>query len=63
LNTGLPVSPIGAPSEAALAAAADPDTGSWRYFVKCERDGTSCFSVTNEDHNAAVRDAVARGIF
>jgi len=63
LNTGLPVSPIGAPSEAALAAAADPDTGSWLYFVKCQRDGTSCFSVTIEDHNAAVRDAVARGIF
>ncbi|MGH3931841.1 MAG: endolytic transglycosylase MltG [Pseudonocardiaceae bacterium] len=63
LNTGLPVSPIGAPSEAALAAAVDPDTGSWRYFVKCEQDGTSCFSVTIEDHNAAVRDAVARGIF
>lgn len=63
LNTGLPVSPIGAPSEAALAAAADPDTGSWLYFVKCQQDGTSCFSVTIEDHNAAVRDAVARGIF
>ncbi|MGH3939425.1 MAG: endolytic transglycosylase MltG [Pseudonocardiaceae bacterium] len=63
LNTGLPVSPIGAPSAPALAAAAAPDTGSWRYFVKCERDGTSCFSVTIEDHNVAVSDAVARGIF
>lgn len=63
LNTGLPVSPIGAPSEAALAAAVDPDPGSWLYFVKCQRDGTSCFSVTIAEHAAAVRDAVARGIF
>ncbi len=63
LNGGLPASPIGSPSAAAISAALDPEPGDWRYFVKCQRDGTSCFSVTIEDHNAAVRDAVARGIF
>ncbi|MGH3994079.1 MAG: endolytic transglycosylase MltG, partial [Pseudonocardiaceae bacterium] len=63
LNKGLPASPIGAPSVAAVSAAADPDPGPWRYFVKCQRDGTSCFSVTIEEHEAAVRDAVARGVF
>ena len=63
LNTGLPVSPIGAPSAAAIMAAANPDEGSWRYFVKCREDGTSCFSVTSAEHDAAVRDAVARGVF
>jgi hypothetical protein len=31
--------------------------------VKCQRDGTSCFSVTIEEHAAAVRDAVVRGVF
>ena len=44
-------------------AAADPDEGPWQYFVKCQEDGTSCFSVTSEEHGAAVRDAVARGVF
>ncbi|MGH4026015.1 MAG: endolytic transglycosylase MltG [Pseudonocardiaceae bacterium] len=63
LNRGLPASPIGAPSAAAVQAAADPDPGPWQYFVKCQRDGTSCFSVTMEEHNVAVRDAVARGVF
>lgn len=63
LNKGLPASPIGAPSAAAVHAAADPDPGPWLYFVKCQRDGTSCFSVTIEEHDRAVRDAVARGVF
>jgi UPF0755 protein len=63
LNKGLPVSPIGAPSAAAIAAATRPAAGPWRYFVKCRRDGTSCFSVTMEEHGAAVRAAVAQGVF
>lgn len=63
LNKGLPVSPIGAPSVAAVKAAAHPEEGPWLYFVKCQRDGTSCFSVTIEEHTEAVRDAVARGVF
>ncbi len=63
LNTGLPVSPIGSPSAAAISAALNPEPGPWRYFVKCQRDGTSCFSVTIEEHGAAVRDAAARGAF
>jgi UPF0755 protein len=63
LNRGLPVSPIGAPSTAAVAAAAAPNPGPWRYFVKCQRNGTSCFSVSIEEHAAAVRDALARGAY
>lgn len=63
LNKGLPPSPIGAPSAAAVAAAVDPTPGPWRFFVKCQRDGTSCFSVTIEEHEAAVRDAVARDVY
>lgn len=55
LNGGLPASPIGSPSAAAIAAALNPEPGEWRYFVKCQRDGTSCFSVTIEEHAAAVR--------
>jgi UPF0755 protein len=63
LNGGLPVSPIGSPSAAAIFAALNPEPGIWRYFVKCQQDGTSCFSVTIEEHEAAVRDAAARGVF
>ncbi|MGH3765401.1 MAG: endolytic transglycosylase MltG [Pseudonocardiaceae bacterium] len=63
LNVGLPASPIGSPSAAAIAAALDPEPGTWHYFVKCQKDGASCFSVTREEHDAAVRDAAARGVF
>jgi UPF0755 protein len=63
LNVGLPVSPIGSPSAAAIAAALHPEPGTWRYFVKCQKDGASCFSVTPEEHYAAVRAAAARGVF
>jgi UPF0755 protein len=63
LNVGLPVSPIGSPSAAAIDAALHPEPGPWRYFVKCQKDGASCFSVTKEEHDAAVRDAAARGVF
>lgn len=63
LNRGLPPSPIGTPSADALDAAMNPEPGPWRYFVKCQTDGTSCFSVTIEEHRAAVADAQARGVF
>ena len=63
LNVGMPVSPIGSPSAAAIAAALNPEPGPWRYFVKCQKDGASCFSITKEEHYAAVRDAAARGVF
>jgi UPF0755 protein len=63
INVGLPVSPIGSPSAAAIAAALNPEPGTWRYFVKCQKNGASCFSVTREEHEAAVRDAAARGVF
>lgn len=63
LGVGLPVSPIGSPSAAAIAAALNPEPGAWRYFVKCQKDGASCFSVTRQEHDMAVRDAAARGVF
>jgi UPF0755 protein len=63
LNVGLPVSPIGSPSAAAIAAALNPEPGTWLYFVKCQKDGASCFSMTQQEHYAAVRDAAARGVF
>lgn len=63
LNVGLPASPIGSPSAPAIAAALNPEPGPWLYFVKCQKEGASCFSVTRGEHDAAVRDAAARGVF
>jgi UPF0755 protein len=63
LNTGLPPTPIGSPSEKAIAAAIEPEPGNWRFFVKCQTDGTSCFAETPEQHQANVDDARARGVF
>ncbi|MFC4857453.1 endolytic transglycosylase MltG [Actinophytocola glycyrrhizae] len=51
-NTGLPPTPISAPGKTALDAAVKPEPGEWLFFVKCEKDGTSCFAVTNDEHNA-----------
>lgn len=63
LNTGLTPTPIGAPSDKAIAAAVGPEPGNWRFFVKCQTDGTSCFAETPEQHQAYVDDARKRGVF
>ena len=63
LNTGLTPTPIGAPSDKAIAAAVGPEPGNWRFFVKCQTDGTSCFAETPEQHQANVDDARSRGVF
>ena len=51
---GLPPTPIALPSRAAIDAALHPDDGNALYFVS-RGDGTSEFSATLADHNAAVR--------
>ena len=50
-NTGLPPTPISSPGKAAIEAAVAPEPGEWLFFVKCEKDGTSCFAKTNDEHN------------
>lgn len=49
-NTGLTPTPISAPSKEALAAVAEPEPGKWKFFVLCQKDGTSCFAETYEQH-------------
>ncbi|MBP2330199.1 UPF0755 protein [Kibdelosporangium banguiense] len=60
---GLPPTPISATSEPALKAAAAPEPGSWLFFVKCQKDGTSCFADTPEQHDQNRQTARANGAF
>lgn len=62
-NTGLPPTPISSPGDEALQAAAKPEEGPWMYFVKCQKDGTSCFAETIDQHNQNRREAQARGAY
>jgi UPF0755 protein len=51
---GLPPTPIALPSLQSLLAAAQPADGDFLYFV-ARGDGSSQFSATLAQHNAAVR--------
>lgn len=62
-NTGLPPTPISSPSPEALQAAQSPGAGSWLFFVKCEKNGLSCFADTLDQHQQNIREAQARGAY
>nr|WP_245805382.1 endolytic transglycosylase MltG [Amycolatopsis australiensis] len=62
-NTGLPPTPISVPSPDAIQAAVHPVAGDWVYFVKCEKNGLSCFAVSFDDHRKNVDLAKERGVF
>jgi UPF0755 protein len=62
-NSGLPPTPISAPGEGALKAAVTPEEGGWIYFVKCEKDGTSCFAVDEDGHEANKAKARQNGAY
>ncbi|HEY4008372.1 MAG TPA: endolytic transglycosylase MltG [Pseudonocardia sp.] len=63
VNYGLPPTPIGAPGQQAIVAALQPASGPWMFFVRCEKDGASCFSTTLSEHQQNVRTAMAEGVF
>jgi UPF0755 protein len=60
---GLPPTPIGSPSREAIEAAVKPEPGNWLFFVKCQKDGTSCFNETFPEHEKAVAKAIDEGVF
>lgn len=62
-HAGLTPTPIGAPGPQALDAADDPATGSWLYFVAVDKQGNTCFSTTEEQHQACVAEARKNGVF
>src|ERR1044072_8518072 len=62
-NFGLPPTPISAPSDKAIDAAVTPTPGKWIFFVKCQKDGTSCFAVTDAEHQQNVEKARANHVY
>jgi UPF0755 protein len=62
-NTGLPPTPIAAPGKDAIAAALDPEAGPWTFFVRCQKDGTSCFATSLAEHQTNVGEAIRNGAF
>ncbi len=61
--TGLPETPIGAPSPEAIEAAMKPADTDYIYFVVCEENGLSCFNVDYDDHINDRNDARKRGVY
>lgn len=62
-GTRIPPSPIDSPSREAIKAAAKPDSGDWMFFVKCAKDGSSCFAKTHGEHRKNVKSAQDRGVY
>ncbi|MEU0797121.1 endolytic transglycosylase MltG [Amycolatopsis sp. NPDC005961] len=62
-NSGLTPTPISVPSPEAIQAAVHPAAGDWLFFVKCEKNGLSCFAVSFDDHKKNVEKAKANGAF
>jgi UPF0755 protein len=62
-NTNLPPGPISSPSAEALQAAAKPADGNWLFFVRCQKDGTSCFAENAQQHEQNIKQAQANGAY
>ena len=62
-NPGLPPTPISSPSSVAIQGALEPATGPWLFFVVCQKDGTSCFATTYQDHLKNVTLAQQNGAY
>jgi UPF0755 protein len=60
-DTGLPPTPIAAAGSPAVAAALAPAAGPWFFFVRCQKDGTSCFATTLAEHQANIAQAEKNG--
>jgi UPF0755 protein len=64
LNAGLPPTPIGLPSRAAMEAAIDPPEGDWFYYVLVSNDPpTHLFTDSSSEFQRAKEQARADGVF
>jgi UPF0755 protein len=61
LVDGLPPTPIGTASAASIAAAADPETTDYYFYVLGGADGSHLFATTYEGHQQNIADAKEAG--
>jgi UPF0755 protein len=59
---GLPVGAISNPGRAALEGAMNPAKGNWLYFVAVDKNGTTRFANTKEEHDQNVALARKNGV-
>ncbi|MFG1794982.1 endolytic transglycosylase MltG [Nocardia sp. NPDC049149] len=60
--SGLPKTPIAAPSLKALSAMENPDPGTWLYFVTVDKKGTTLFTDDYKQHQKYILQAQQSGI-
>ncbi|MET7769004.1 endolytic transglycosylase MltG [Nocardia sp. NPDC005366] len=60
--TGLPATPIAAPSLNALRAMENPEPGPWLYFVTIDMKGTTLFTQSYAEHLRNIEKAEQSGI-
>ena len=59
---GLPDTPIASPSDDAIKAMEEPAEGNWKFFVTVDKEGTTVFSDTYDEHLGRVDDAIRSGV-
>lgn len=59
---GLPATPIASPSDEAISAMENPAPGEWLFFVTVDKEGTTVFSNTLEEHEEHVQRAYDSGV-
>ena len=59
---GLPETPIASPSIEAIEAMENPAEGNWLFFVTVDKDGTTVFNDTFEQHMADTVRAIESGV-
>lgn len=59
---GLPATPISSPSIQALEAVEHPADGDWLFFVTTDKDGTTKFTASYDEHLRNVEEATRNGV-
>lgn len=59
---GLPATPIASPSIEAVTAMENPAPGNWLFFVTVDKDGTTVFNDTFEQHMSDTQKAAESGV-
>lgn len=61
-SDGLPATPICSPGSEALRAAENPEPGDWLYFVTIDKDGTTLFTHSYQQHLSNIEMALDNGV-